>query len=69
MDSTIQNNQDRIESIVGLLNDISTMDWDQSAVDKLQNIAYHNKLQLLNVNSIMKQQLLTIVDQFKDFNI
>ena len=65
----IQNNQDRIESIVGLLNDISTMDWDQSAVDKLQNIAYHNKLQVLNVNSIMKQQLLTIVDQFKDFNI
>lgn len=65
----IQNNQDRIASIVGLLNDISTMDWDQATVDKLQNIAYHNKLQLLNVNSIMKQQLLTIVDQFKDFNI
>jgi hypothetical protein len=65
----IQNNQDRMASIVGLLNDISTMDWDQSTVDKLQNIAYHNKLQLLNVNSIMKQQILTIVDQFKDFNI
>ena len=65
----IQNNQDRIASIVDLLNDISTMDWDQATVDKLQNIAYHNKLQLLNVNSIMKQQLLTIVDQFKDFNI
>ena len=65
----IQNNQDRIASIVDLLNDISTLDWDQATVDKLQNIAYHNKLQLLNVNSIMKQQLLTIVDQFKDFNI
>lgn len=65
----IQNNQDRIISIVDLLNDISTMDWDQSMVDKLQNIAYHNKAQLLNINSIMKKQILTIVNQFKDVNI
>jgi len=61
--------QERQLAIVNLLNHVKQMSWDQNLIDKLQLIAYHNKAQLLNVNSIMRKQLETIIKTFKDYKI
>jgi hypothetical protein len=60
---------DRINKIIDTLNHINSMPWNKTVIDKCQQIAYHNKQQLLNVNSIMKQQILTVIEQFKNYEI
>jgi len=64
----ISNVDDRLSAIVDLLNQLPFLKWDEQLVDKLKEIAYYNKSQLLNANSIMKTQIETIVNDFNDFN-
>ena len=62
----ISNSDDRLLAIVNLLNQLPLLKWDDQLVDKLKEIAYYNKNQLLNANSIMKNQIETIVNDLKD---
>lgn len=65
----ISDTEKRMLAISDLLNQISQMSWDQQTIDKLKIISYHNTLQLLNVNSIMKKQFESIIKTFKDYKI
>ena len=56
----------RIDEIARILKQIPSIEWNQNLIDKFKKIAYHNKTQLLNMNSIMKQQLETIVKQVQE---
>lgn len=59
----------RMNAIIETLNNIHAINWDQEKINKCQLIAYHNKQQLLNINSIMKEQILKIINQFKNYEI
>jgi hypothetical protein len=65
----ISSTDDRIDKVINTLTDISKMLWNQTTLDKCQQIAYHNKQLLLNVNSIMKRQIISILEQFKNYEI
>lgn len=62
----VSNPSDRIDEIVRVLKQIPSIEWNQNLIDKFEKIAYHNKTQLLNVNSIMKRQLELIVKQVEE---
>jgi len=60
---------ERMQAVADILNHINSMPWTQNELDKCQQIAYHNKAMLLNVNSIMKQELEEIIKIFGNYQL
>lgn len=60
---------ERMLAIINLLNQINTISWTQTTIDKAREITYYNKCHMLNVNSIMKKQLDTIIKTFNNYTI
>ncbi len=60
----------RIDDIIKLLNELNKFNWDdKTVINKLQEIANHNKLVLMNINSVMKPQLEKIIYDVTQFNL
>jgi len=67
----IANVNQRVVAVTDLVNKLSAQEWTSQTIDKLKEIAYHNKMTLMNINLLMEKQFDIIIKQFagKTYNV